>query len=215
MPADARLTAAHFQYATAAARVTCSIPTCRSACRSGRRRSPRRSRSAIGGVDVHRHHADAGAVGRQHLQRREARRDHVVPAFAVTATPEIVIVPTRATPANARGTTQGRARHGDQPRQGRGEGRCGARAAAGLARHAGHAGGELLARRRSDDRALHAAAAAAGDARGRGDEARRQPVHGEGVGHAPAAQTYAQGYQVIEYPHTTRRHVLRRRRRSR
>ena len=62
--------------------------------------------------------------------------------------------------------------------------------------------GQLHARRRGDDRALPVLVAAAADA-----EAGRR--HRQGARHARARPRYAQGYQVVEYPHTTRRHVLR------
>ena len=73
VPADARLTAAHFKYATDAAR-SCSIPTCRPGCRSARRRSSPTCALVVGGealtVPVHVRVALRG----QPLQRREARR---------------------------------------------------------------------------------------------------------------------------------------------
>ncbi len=50
---------------------------------------------------------------------------HVVPAFAVTTTPEILVVVTDLRqPGAGEPGTERRARHGDQSLEGRGEGRC-------------------------------------------------------------------------------------------
>ena len=80
----------------------------------------------------------------------------MVPAFAVTASPETLIVPTRATPQNARGTRKDVRVTVMNHAKGAAHGEVDARTAPGLARDAGHAAGQLLARRRSDDGALPA-----------------------------------------------------------
>ena len=128
---------------------------------------------------------------------------HVVPKFAVSATPEIA---DRAGAAGGARATRDVRVTVRQSLEGRGDGGRRAADAAGLARDAGHAAGDVLARGRSRHRALHA------------ERRRPQPPLAAKPGDvaltvrasaARAASRYAQGYQVVEYPHTTRRHVLR------
>ena len=60
----------------------------------------------IGGAEVKKT-IDVEARSEHDLFAGEKRAEvHVVPAFAVSATPQMLIVPTRATPANVRGTAK-------------------------------------------------------------------------------------------------------------
>ena len=135
---------------------------------------------------------------------------HVVPAFAVTTTPEIVVVVDRlGSREPGAGNRKGRARHRHQSCEGRGEGRC--RAASCRKAGARRRRRRPVSFTREDEQmtvrfALQppsAATLAAAAMKPGGNQ-----FVGEGVASLPAAQTYAQGYQVVEYPHTTRRHVL-------
>ena len=72
---DAQADRGAFPQRSRRARDTCSIRTCRSACRSVRRRSPRRSRCPWTTRPFTITRADPGAIGRRHLQRREALGD--------------------------------------------------------------------------------------------------------------------------------------------
>ena len=158
---------------------------------------------------------------------------HVVPPFAVSATPEIVVVPTRATPATARGTqkdirvtvvnhTKGAAR-GEVTLELPGGWRATpASQPVALSREDEAATVRFLLQAPPSP-VLAAAALKPGgnqfvvkamvrapstpeDGRSPLDRARGNPEPVEGSGQA---REYAQGYQVVEYPHTTRRHVLR------
>ncbi len=177
VPADARLTAAHFRNAPPG--------------RALRVRSGCAVRLAVPSDAVHRHvhslgrgradsrhPSDPGAIRRRHLQRREATRD---PRRAGVCR-DGHARRSSSCPTTATRGAQGRSRHGHESCERRGERGRDAGAATRLARDAGHATGSLHARRRIDDGAIHAAAAGRlGAGRGR-DEARRQPVLGQGGG---------------------------------
>ena len=103
VPADARLTAAHFRYATNASRfvldpdVPFGLPF---------RPTPFNATFtlAVGGVEFP-VTVPVQARSEADLFSGEKRAEvHVVPAFAVTASPETSSSPPRATPQNARGT---------------------------------------------------------------------------------------------------------------
>jgi LmbE family N-acetylglucosaminyl deacetylase len=132
---------------------------------------------------------------------------HVVPAFAVTASPDTLIVPTHATPANVRGSRKD--------------------VRVSVVNHAaGTAQGEVLLELPQGWRATPASQPVSFT---REDEAitvrffvDAPPSPGlasvaarPGGSQFPiramvrnSAATYALGYQLVEYPHTTRRHVL-------
>jgi LmbE family N-acetylglucosaminyl deacetylase len=133
---------------------------------------------------------------------------HVVPAFAVSVTPEIAVVPTRATPANARGTAK--------------------EVRVSVVNHArGAAKAEVTLDLPAGWTATPATQAVAFSREDEATTARFMLMAPPPPMLAAAAQkpggnqftvkaivradgkTYAQGYQRIEYPHTTRRHVLR------
>ena len=81
-------TAAALQVRAPTRRASCSTRTCRSACRSGPRRSRPRSRSSTSGVEFP-VTVPVQARSEGNLFSGEKRVElHVVPAFAVTATPE-------------------------------------------------------------------------------------------------------------------------------
>ncbi|MGD9905188.1 MAG: PIG-L family deacetylase [Vicinamibacterales bacterium] len=203
VPAEARLTAAHFKYATDAARfdldpdVPPGLPF---------RPTPYVATVAltIGGVAVA-VPVDVQSRSEGNLYSGEKRAElHVVPTFAVSATPEILIVPTAAaatrTTRDVRVTVVNHAKGA-------------ATATATLTLPAGWTAtpASQPVRFTREDEAVTvrftvtapaAAALAAATTRG--------PAHLTiGAAVDDGATTYAQGYQVVEYPHTTRRHVLR------
>ena len=184
VPADARLTAAHFRNA----------PAGRAICLRLRRAvRPAVPADAVHGDvhdvgerhAVHDHAPDPGAIGTRHLQRREAigdsRRARVCRDDDAGDPRGLNGRVGSREPGD--GNRKRRARDRHQSREGRGEGGRRARPAARMARDAGDAGRQLHARRRADDGALRAAAAIGGDAGGRGNEAGRQPVRGQDARH--------------------------------
>ena len=185
-----------------------SIRTCRSACRSGRRRSPPRSRSRSAASEFPVTVPGAVPLRRQPVQRREARR---AARRAGLCRHRVARDADRAFAGDAGQRprlAQGHPRHGDQSRQGRGEGRGRPGAAAGLARDAGRPAGH-----RSRARTRRSPCASSSTCRPRRcslprRKAGRQRIPHPGHGQGRRGTTYAQGYQLVEYPHTTRRHVL-------
>ncbi len=200
IPASARLTAAHFRYAADAARfvvdpdVPPGLPF---------RATPFTATFLlnIAGADV----ATTTPVqfrSEGNLFSGEKRGEiHVVPKFAVSVSPEIAVVPLGVTPAKARGTDR--------------ELRVTV---------TNHAQGAAKADVHLDvPQGWRTAPASASVSFTREDEAMTvrfrltappSPMlkSGEVVVKArvtEGARSYTQGYQVIEYPHTTRRHVLR------
>ena len=206
IPANARPTAAHFKYATDAARfvldpdVPFGLPF---------RPTPFTATFvlAVGGVEFP-VTVPVQARSEGNLFSGEKRAElHVVPAFSVTATPETLIVPSRATPANARGSrkdvrvtvvnhTKGAAR-GDVvlelPDGWRAEP---ATQALSLSREDEAITVRFLVDVPPSPMLASAAARPGGSA---------FPIRATV---RDGAATYAQGYQLVEYPHTTRRHVL-------
>ena len=206
VPASARLTAAHFRYATNASRfvldpdVPFGLPF---------RPTPFTATFtlAIGGVEFP-VTIPVQARSEGNLFSGEKRAElHVVPAFAVTASPETLIVPTRATPQDARGTRKD--------------------VRVTVVNHAkGAATGEAILELPQGWRATPAVQPVSFS---REDEAITvrflvdvppspmlvSAAAKPGGSTFPikalvrqGAATYAQGYQLIEYPHTSRRHVL-------
>jgi LmbE family N-acetylglucosaminyl deacetylase len=204
VPADARLTAAHFKYAKDVARfdldpdVAPGLPF---------RPTPYVATFslAIGGSTVT---VPVGVESRSegNLFSGEKRAElHVVPKFAVSATPEILIVPT-APAAGARTTRDVRVTVLNHSKGA-------AKADATLTLPAGWTAtppSQPVSFTREDEAATvrftvtppAAAALAAATAKGAAHLTIGAVVR-------DGATTYAQGYQVVEYPHTTRRHVLR------
>jgi LmbE family N-acetylglucosaminyl deacetylase len=198
IPADARPTAAHFRYATDAARfvVDADVPP-------GLPFRPTPFTASfllnVAGIDVS---ATVPVQFRSegNIFSGEKRGElHVVPRFAVEMSPEIVVVPAAASPGIAserevRVTVINHAREA-------------AKATVQLDVPQGWStmpASAPVAFSREDESVtvrFHISAPPAGS---------RKP--GEAVVKArvsDGASTYSQGYQVVEYPHTTRRHVLR------
>ncbi len=148
IPADAKLTAAHFRYAPQGARyvfdpdVPFGLPF---------RPTPFTATFAvsIGGTPFS-ITLPIQARSEGDIFSGEKRSEiHVVPAFAITTTPEIVVVSTSRNREPGTGN-QGHSRDGDQSREGRRQGGRGRRSPAGMARDAGDPGRQLHARRRSE-----------------------------------------------------------------
>jgi hypothetical protein len=200
VPADARPTAAHFRYATDAARyvldadVPAGLPF---------RPTPFTASFVlnVAGADVTRT-VPVQFRSEGDIFSGEKRAElHVVPKFAVTVSPEIAIVSRVAGPATARGTD--RDIRVTVTHHGRGS-----------------VAGEVSLDVPAGWRVTPATAPVSFT---REDEAMTVRFRvaappppmlkpGDGVIAArvrEGATTYAQGYQVVEYPHTTRRHVLR------
>ncbi|MCC6992132.1 MAG: PIG-L family deacetylase, partial [Acidobacteria bacterium] len=201
VPADARLTAAHFKYATDAARfvldadVPAGLPF---------RPTPfvATVNLTVGGEAVTMP-VNVASRSEGNLYSGEKRAElHVVPKFAVNATPEIVIVPATGGPRAARDVRVTVVNHSngaataevvlDAPQ--------GWRVAPAT---------QKVAFSREDEAATvrftltpPAPAALAALAKTGAGATVKASVREGGA-------TYAQGYQVVEYPHTTRRHVLR------
>jgi LmbE family N-acetylglucosaminyl deacetylase len=204
VPTDARLTAAHFKYATDAARfvldpdVPFGLPF---------RPTPFVARVAItiGGeavaVDVPVQWRSEGNI----FSGEKRAELHVVPKFAVSATPEILIVPT-APPAGARTTRDVRVtvlNHGKGP----------AAAEVSLQVPNGWQTApttQPVSFSREDEAVTvrFTVTAPAGPALVPGTAA-GGPDHRIAAVVREGGATYREGYQVVEYPHTTRRHVLR------
>lgn len=207
VPANARLTAAHFTYATDAARfvldpdVPFGLPF---------RPTPFTATFTlvVSGTEVP-VTVPVQARSEGNLFSGEKRAElHVVPAFAVTATPETLIVPTRTTPASARGTTKD--------------------VRVTVVNHArGAAKGEVALELPQGWRAMPAAQPVTFSREDEAITVRFQvsgppsPMLASAVARPGGSTfavkavvrdggaTYDRGYQLVEYPHTTRRHVLR------
>ncbi|MCC7126931.1 MAG: PIG-L family deacetylase [Acidobacteria bacterium] len=206
IPANARPTAAHFKYAANAARfdldpdVPFGLPF---------RPTPFTATFtlAVSGLEFP-VTVPVQARSEGNLFSGEKRAElHVVPAFAVTASPDTLIVPTRATPANVRGTRKD--------------------VRVTVVNHAkGAAKGEVVLELPNAWRATPGVQPVTF---AREDEAitvrflvdvppspmLKPAAATPGGSQFPirafvrdGATTYAQGYQLVEYPHTTRRHVL-------
>ncbi len=201
VPADARLTAAHFKYATDAARfvldpdVPAGLPF---------RPTPYVAvvTLTIGGQAVTMP-VPVESRSEGNLYSGEKRAElHVVPKFAVQVTPEIVIVPAAGGPGASRDVRVTVVNHAK-----------------------GAASADVALQTPAGWRAVPATQAVTFS---REDEAATvrftltppgpaalaaQVKQGSRVTVSASAReggvTFAQGYQVVEYPHTTRRHVLR------
>ena len=201
VPADARLTAAHFKYATDAARfvldadVPAGLPF---------RPTPfvATVNLTIGGEAVTMP-VNVASRSEGNLYSGEKRAElHVVPKFAVNATPEIVIVPATGGARAARDVRVTVVNHSkgaataevvlDAPQ--------GWRVAPATQKVAFSREDEATTVRFTLSPPAPAALAAQMKS---GTRATVKASVREG------GATYAQGYQVVEYPHTTRRHVLR------
>ena len=202
VPVNARLTAAHFKYATDAARfildpdVPPGLPF---------RLTPFVATVALTiGGEAASILVPVASRSEGNLYSGEKRAEmHVVPKFAVSATPEIVIVPASGGPRAARDVRVTVVNHSTgaatadvalQTPQG------------WRATPATHA----VTFSREDEAATvkftlspPAPAALVAQVKLGGSRLTVSAVVREG------GVTYAQGYQVVEYPHTTRRHVLR------
>jgi hypothetical protein len=206
IPADARPTAAHFRYTPGVSRFTVDpdVPF-----GAPFRPTPFTATFtlAVGGVEFP-VTVPVAARSEGNLFSGEKRAElHVVPNFAVTMTPETLIVPTRATPANARGTRKD--------------------VRVTVINHAkGAAKGEVVLGLPQGWRATPAVQPVSF---AREDEAITVRFEVEvppspmlmaaaskpGGSSFPitakvqaGGRDYALGYQLVEYPHTTRRHVL-------
>jgi LmbE family N-acetylglucosaminyl deacetylase len=200
VPADARLTAAHFKYATNAARfvldadVPPGLPF---------RPTPFTATFVlnIAGADVTRTVPVQFRSEGDIFSGEKRAEVHVVPKFAVGVAPAIAIVPRGATPATARGVDRD--------------------VRVTVTHHArGNGSAEVSLEVPAGWRVTPATAPVSFT---REDEAMTVRFRvsappppmlksGDGVIGArvrEGATTYTQGYQVVEYPHTTRRHVLR------
>ncbi len=202
VPADARLTAAHFKYATDAARfvldadVPAGLPF---------RSTPFVATVAltIGGEAVTMP-VPVASRSEGNLYSGEKRAElHVVPKFAVSASPEIVVVPVAGGARAARDVRVTVVNHSkgaataevvlDAPQ--------GWRVAPATQRVTFSREDEATTVRFTLSPPAPAALAAQAKQGG------ARPIVKAAVREGGA--TYAQGYQVVEYPHTTRRHVLR------
>jgi len=202
VPADARLTAAHFKYATDAARfvldadVPAGLPF---------RPTPFVATIAltIGGEAVTMP-VPVASRSEGNLYSGEKRAElHVVPKFAVSASPEIVIVPATGGAQAARDVRVTVVNHS----------KAAATADVALQTPPGWTATpatQVVTFSREDEAATvrftlappPAATLAAALKSGAARVSVKAAVREGGA-------TYAQGYQVVEYPHTTRRHVLR------
>jgi GlcNAc-PI de-N-acetylase len=206
IPSDARLTAAHFKYAKDAARfvldpdVPFGLPF---------RPTPYTATFllSIAGVDIQ-STVPVQFRSEGDLFSGEKRFElQVVPAFAVTVTPEIVIVPGRAAPSNVRGQTKDIRvtviNHAKGPAK--------ADVALELPQGWRASPATQAVSFSKEDEAMTVRFAldvppppmiAAAMKQGNSNIFKIKAVVRDG------AKTYDQGYQVVEYPHTTRRHVL-------
>jgi LmbE family N-acetylglucosaminyl deacetylase len=202
VPADARLTAAHFKYATDAARfvldadVPAGLPF---------RPTPfvATVTLTIAGEPVQ---MPVPVVSRSegNLYSGEKRAElHVVPKFAVSATPEIVIVPATSGASATRDVRVTVVNHS--------KGKASAEVALNAPQgwRATPATQPVTFSREDEAVTVRftlgppAPAALAAQVKQSGSHHTVSAVVREG------GVSYAQGYQVVEYPHTTRRHVLR------
>lgn len=201
VPADARLTAAHFKYATDAARfvldpdVPPGLPF---------RPTPfvATATLTVGGETV-RMPLPVMVRSEGNIYSGEKRNElHVVPKFAVSATPEIVIVPVTGGASAARDVRVTVINHS----------KGAATADVALRTPQGWTAtpaSQAVSFTREDEASTvrftltpPAASALVAQAKGAGSLTVSAVAREGGA-------TYAQGYQVVEYPHTTRRHVLR------
>ncbi len=202
VPADARLTAAHFKYAERVAQfvvdpdVPAGLPF---------RPTPFVATVAltIGGEAVSMP-VPVASRSEGNLYSGEKRAEvHVVPKFAVSASPEIVIVPATGGPRATRDVRVTVVSHS----------KAAATADVVLQAPSGWRvvpATQAVAFSREDEAATvrftlspPAPAALAAQVKQGGSRLTLKASVREG------GTTYAQGYQVVEYPHTTRRHVLR------
>jgi hypothetical protein len=206
IPSDARLTAAHFKYAKDAARfvldpdVPFGLPF---------RPTPYTATFtlSIGGVELQ-STVPVQFRSEGNLFSGEKRFEmHVVPAFAVSVTPEIVIVPGRAAPATVRGATKdlrvtvinhakGAAKAEVALELPQGWRATPATQAIDFSKE-----DEAMTVRFAMDVPPPPMIAAAMKQSGSNTFRVKAVVRA-------GEKTYSQGYQVVEYPHTTRRHVL-------
>ena len=124
---------------------------------------------------------------------------NVVPAFSVSVTPALAVIPGRCGCA-------GQARdpcHGDQWHEGRGQSHRIARSARRLEGDSRQRAAQLRARGRGAFGAVRGHRSAAGESR---------PIHAARGGHFARRrriEKFSEGYQVIEYPHIQRRQVIK------
>jgi LmbE family N-acetylglucosaminyl deacetylase len=205
IPADARPTAAHFKYAKDAARfdldpdVPFGLPF---------RPTPFTATFTVRVENVE-FPVTVPVQSRSegNLSSGEKRAElHVVPAFAVTASPTTLIVPTRATPANARGTRKDVRVTVINHSRGAASGDVvltlpqGWRAAPASQTVSFSRQDEAVTVRFAVDAPPGPMLTAAARPGGSMFLLAARVVSG--------GRDFAQGYQVVEYPHTTRRHVL-------
>ena len=201
VPADARLTAAHFKYATDAARfildadVPAGLPF---------RPTPFVATVALtlGGEAVQMP-VPVSVRSEGNIYSGEKRNEvHVVPKFAVSATPEIVVVPVTGGPRAAREVRVTVINHS------KGAATADVTLTAPQGWKATPATQPVAFTREDEASTVRftltpPAATALAAALKQGGAVKVGAVVREG------GATYDQGYQVVEYPHTTRRHVLR------
>ena len=203
IPADARLTAAHFKYAKDAARfildpdVPFGLPF---------RPTPFTATFAmnIGGADVA-VTIPVQARSEGNLFSGEKRAEiHVVPAFAVTTTPSMLIVPTRA----SAGATRSKEIRVTVINHSKGAAKAEATLELPQGWKATPASQPISFSREDETITVRFALNIpptpnlAAAAKTMGSRFMAKAVVKEG------GKTYDQGYEVIEYPHTTRRHNL-------
>jgi hypothetical protein len=206
IPANARPTAAHFKYAKDAARfildpdVPFGLPF---------RPTPFTATFtlAVAGVEFP-VTVPVQARSEGDLYSGEKRAEvHVVPAFAVTASPETLIVPTRAAPANVRGARKDVRVTVVHHATGAGKGEVALELPQGWR---STPTSQPVSFSREDEAitvrflvdAPPSPALASAAARPGGSQVPIKAMVRDG------SATFAQGYQLVEYPHTTRRHVL-------
>jgi LmbE family N-acetylglucosaminyl deacetylase len=206
IPANARPTAAHFKYAKDAARfildpdVPFGLPF---------RPTPFTAtfNLAVAGVEFP-VTVPVQARSEGDLFSGEKRAElHVVPAFAVTASPETLIVPTRAAPANVHGSRKDVRVTVVHHATGVGKGEVALELPLGWR---STPTSQPVSFSREDEAitvrflvdAPPSPALASAAARPGGSQFPIKAIVRDG------SATFAQGYQLVEYPHTTRRHVL-------
>ncbi len=205
IPADARPTAAHFKYATGASRfvldpdVPFGLPF---------RPTPFTATFTLRVADVE-FPVTVPVQGRSqgNIFSGEKRAElHVVPRFAVAASPQTLVVPTRTPPANPRGATKEVRVTVVNHSRGAATGEATLELPQGW--QATPAAQPVSFSREDEATTVRFAVSAppapmlTGTARPGGSAFTIKAEVRDG------SETFAQGYQHVEYPHTTRRHVL-------
>ena len=200
VPADARLTAAHFRYTADAARfiVDSDVPP-----GLPFRPTPFTASFAlnIAGVDVT---ATVPVQFRSegNIFSGEKRAElHVVSRFATTVSPEIAVIPLGATPANARGTE--REVRVTVTNHAAGPAKAQVQLEAPQGWSVSPASAPVSFTREDESMTVRfRLLVPPSPMLKRGEVTLRARV-------SDGTRQFAEGYQVVEYPHTTRRHVLR------